>query len=371
MTRTALAAQAVSNNIIAGAQSFVDPPAGAEATNEGPDPEPQSSEMATRNKLGRAFVKIMLACDLVIGLLIGILTSLLKEEDYAAWRRLKRITEEIKLMQKRKDELLSLIEIAKKKCWAGILRARHFHRRTAVPFHRALGCVLIISALMLGGATGLRAQAFNRYEGILIDVSGSIGAGGANNELFRDYAHAVRQLLLTEPPNSRVVVSTITTESFGSVHEILKGWTPEVHGVFTDNLTHARRQLAASFESASVAGGTDIFGALWRLKTLMDSDKQVSSGGTREIWIFSDMINETPALMMPALIASGSRKMLEQAKANGLLVPLRGYKIYVCGASMRGLSPQAWNEVKAFGSAYFLESGAELVIYDPAASAQR
>jgi hypothetical protein len=271
---------------------------------------------------------------------------------------------------------LSLIEIAKKKCWAGILRARHFHRRTAVPFHRALGCVLIISALMLGGATGLRAQAFNRYEGILIDVSGSIGAGGANNELFRDYAHAVRQLLLTEPPNSRVVVSTITTESFGSVHEILKGWTPEVHGVFTDNLTHARRQLAASFENngsglAPVAGGTDIFGALWRLRTLMDSDKQVSSGGTREIWIFSDMINETPALMMPALIASGSRKMLEQAKANGLLVPLRGYKIYVCGASMRGLSPQAWNEVKAFWSAYFLESGAELMIYDPVTSAQR
>jgi hypothetical protein len=103
-------------------------------------------------------------------------------------------------------------------------------------------------------------------------------------------------------------VSTITTESFGSVHEILKGWTPEAHGVFTDNLTHARRQLAASFESASVAGGTDIFGALWRLKTLIDSDKQVSSGGTREIWIFSDMMNETPALMMPALIASGSRK---------------------------------------------------------------
>jgi hypothetical protein len=63
--------------------------------------------------------------------------------------------------------------------------------------------------------------------------------------------------------------------------------------------------------------------------------------------------------------------MLEQAKSNGLLVPLRGYKIHVCGVSMRGLSPQAWNEVKAFGSAYFLESGAELVIYDPAASAQR
>ena len=41
----------------------------------------------------------------------------LKEEDYAAWRKLKSLTEEIKSMQKKKDEPLSLIEIAKKKCW--------------------------------------------------------------------------------------------------------------------------------------------------------------------------------------------------------------------------------------------------------------
>lgn len=376
MTRTALVAKSATSDTASSAQSFVDSASGSEVANESPEAEASSSEDATRDKLGRAFVKIMLACDIALGLLVGILTALLREEDYTAWRKLKNITEEIKTMQKRKDELLSLVEIAKKKCWAGILRARYFHRRNAVPFHRALGCILLAAALTLGGPTILNAQTFDRYEGTLIDVSGSIGAGGASDDLFREYAQGVRQLLLTEPESSRVVVSTITTESFGSVREILKGWTPEAHGVFTDNLTRARRQLAASFETnasalAPIAGGTDIFGALWRLKALMDSDTQVRSDATREIWIFSDMINETPTLMMPALVAVGPHKMLEQAKANGLLVPLQGYKVHVCGASMRGLSPQAWNIVKAFWRAYFQAGGATLVSYTPSATADR
>jgi hypothetical protein len=375
MTRTALVSKAADSNATSGTQSFVDPAGGSAEVNESPEVDPQSGEAATRDKLGRAFVKIMLACDIALGLLVGILTALFKEEDYTAWRKLKNITEEIKTMQKRKDELLSLIEIAKKKCWAGILRARHFHRRTAVPFHKALGCVLL-GFLLLLSSTALHAQSLNHYEGILIDVSGSIGAGGATDDLFREYAHGVRQLLLTEPESSRVVVSTITTESFGSVREILKGWTPDAHGVFTDNLTRARRQLAASFEAnasalAPIAGGTDIFGALWRLKALMDSDPQVRPGATREIWIFSDMINETPTLMMPALVAAGPHKMLEQAKANGLLVPLRGYKVHICGASMRGLSPQAWSMVKAFWTNYFQAAGANLINYSPSATADR
>jgi hypothetical protein len=375
MTRTALVAKAADGNTASGAQSFVDPAGGADDTNESPAADQQSGEAATRDKLGRAFVKIMLACDLVLGLLIGMLTNLLREEDYATWRKLKNITEDIKSMQKRKDELLALVEIAKKKCWAGILRARHFHRRTVVPFHRALGCFAFGLVLLLN-STAVRAQNLNRYEGILIDVSGSIGAGGASDDLFREYAQGVRQLLLTEPASSRLVVSTITTESFGSVREVLKGWTPDAHGVFTDNLVRARRQLALSFESnasalAPIAGGTDIFGALWRLKALMDSDPRVGSGATREIWIFSDMINETPPLMMPALVASGPRKMLEQAEANGLLVPLRGYKVHVCGASMRGLSPRAWNTVKAFWANYLQAAGADLVSYSPSATVDR
>jgi hypothetical protein len=63
--------------------------------------------------------------------------------------------------------------------------------------------------------------------------------------------------------------------------------------------------------------------------------------------------------------------MLQQTKTNGLLVPLRGYKVHVSGASMRGLSPQSWNAIKTFWAAYFYEAGAKLVEYDPHTSSSR
>ena len=59
----------------------------------------------------------------------------------------------------------------------------------------------------------------------------------------------------------------------------------------------------------------------------------------------------------------GPERMLERAKANGLLVPLKGYTIHVQGASTNGLSPQAWLAIKQFWELYFAAAGAELVSY--------
>ncbi len=43
-------------------------------------------------------------------------------------------------------------------------------------------------------------------------------------------------------------------------------------------------------------------------------------------------MNETKNFPMPELIAMGPEQMLERAKENGLLIPLRGYKVYGYGA---------------------------------------
>src|SRR5206468_3201796 len=131
--------------------------------------------------------------------------------------------------------------------------------------------------------------------------------------------------------------------------------TPEAHGVFTDDLTRARRQLASAFDSKAagvtpIAAGTDIIGALWRVKAQTETVKAAAPGAV-EIWIFSDMMNDTRSFPMPALLASGPDRMLEQTKANGLLVSLEGVKVHVLGASTRGLSPREWSAVKDFWSA--------------------
>ncbi len=106
-------------------------------------------------------------------------------------------------------------------------------------------------------------------------MSGSIGRAGAS-DLFREYMTSTRNLLLSEPAKTRVWVSSISTDSFGGVREVVKGWTPESRGVFTDDVNRARHQLAASFEKNSsqmsaASAGTDIFGGLWHMKALIES----------------------------------------------------------------------------------------------------
>ena len=122
-----------------------------------------------------------------------------------------------------------------------------------------------------------------------------------------------------------------------------------------------------------MVGGTDIFGGLWHLKALFESNARSGAASSlpKTIWIFSDMMNETKDFPMPEMIELGPERMLERAKAKGLLVPLNGYKIYVYGASTNGLKPQGWATVREFWTVYFSTAGAELVTYSMQADPQR
>ena len=243
-------------------------------------------------------------------------------------------------LQERITRLLTDVEIAKKCCMAGILRAQTICNKRAVPYHQILTAVILLA--LIGLLRPAEAQTVERYEGILIDSSRSIQKGGGQNDLFREYLVATSKLLLTEPPNTRVVVPFIARDSFGGTREILRGWTPDARGVFTDDLNHGRRQLARSFEAKSwgmspSAASTDIFGGLWKLKASFESSPPQSA--LKSIWIFSDMMNETQEFHMPELLARGPEGMLEHAREDRLVVSLTGYRIYVCGAATRGLTP--------------------------------
>jgi hypothetical protein len=356
-------------------QAFVDDGAEDANTIEPEQPSDQSLEQKVRNFMGSAMAKIMLAADLVLGILLSAFIRLRTDEDFAAWRHLKKASQRLRFLEMRYNELVYSVEMAKKHCMAGILRARHAQRKRVVPYHQILPLLLLLVLLFVSPAF---SQSVAHHEGILLDVSGSIGKGGINNDLFREYLLGVKKLLLTEPPDSRVWVSVITTESFGSVRSLVKGWTPDAQGVFTDNLNRARHQLAASFEAKSAelspaAAGTDIFGGLWQQKAILESGatQSTSSAATKSIWIVSDMMNESANFQMPALLPSGPDRMLAIARSNGLIVPLHGYKVHVIGASPAGLSPQTWNSLKTFWTLYFREAGAELVSYSAECNVDR
>ena len=354
-------------------KSFVDDNVGEDDSAE-PARTDDSAEQRVRGLLGNAMVKIMLSADFILGILVGLFAKIRTNDDFVAWQDMKKTARNLGSLEQRSIEFLSSIEIAKKRCMAGILRAKHVQRKKCVPYHQALPLVLVVLSL---ASSQILAQTINRHEGILIDVSGSIGKGGGNDELFREYLFGVKKLLLTEPPNSRVWVSVITTESFGSVRSLVKGWTPDAQGVFTDDLDRARHQLAANFEAKSAgltatAAGTDIFGGLWQLKALLESGSKGGSGAvSKTIWIFSDMMNESANFNMPALLPAGPEKMIERAKANGLIVPLAGYRVHVVGASPAGLNPRTWSALGTFWTMYFREAGAELVTYSAECGIER
>jgi hypothetical protein len=309
--------------------------------------------------------------ELALGFLVGRIVWIQSDEDYTAWRELKKLVELlIALGEERVSIVVGSVEVAKKRCMAGILRAKNTLHKRRPPYHKS-AALLILSALLAARAWG------QSVEGILIDTSGSISRGGTTDELFHEYLIATRKLLLTEPANTRVWISSISTDSFGGGHEILKGWTPDARGVFTDDLNRARRQLASAFEAKSsgmapVASGTDIFGGLWHIKTLFESVMSGSpSTTTKTLWIFSDMMNETREFPMPELLEIGPQRMLDRAKENGLLVPLAGYEIHIRGASTAGLTPRSWMTIRRFWEMYFAAAGATPIGYSTECGAQR
>lgn len=333
-----------------------------------PDPPPQSGtqdggEKKVQGSLGGALFMASLAAELALGFLVGLFVQMRTDANYGAWRKLKDILTRVVAMDEQVKERYARIEIAKKQCMAGIRRAQAIGGKRHTPYYKALVVVIVLGIV---SGSRLHSQTIDRYDGILIDMSTSIARSDAKGELFQEYLRSTKKLLATEPPRSRVWVSTIGRDSFGGVRVIVTGWTPDARGIFTDDLDRARRQLTTQFTAKSVdlaptAKGTDIFGGLWHLQALFDS--LPSRGIAKTIWIFSDMMNETTDFPMPQLLEIGPERMLERAKEGGLLVPMPHYKIFIFGASPAGLSPRAWRTVKHFWTVYFRDAGAELVTY--------
>jgi hypothetical protein len=354
------------------ARSYVDDP----ATNDVSDiPRPQGTETKIKARLGSSLFLASIAAELSLGLLVGLYIEKRTDQDYASWKELRGVHARIVDIEAAIGEGVASLEIAKKQCMAGIRRAEIIKKRRRSPYHKVIAGLILFT---LSVSPALHSQMTQRYEAILIDTSRSIARGRSNKDLFEEYLQRTKRLLATEPPNTRVWVSAIGTDSFGGAREILKGFTPDAHGIFTDDLNRARRQLAISFDSNSSTlsaadSGTDIFGALWHVNMVFESGQARTSSDypMRDIWIFSDMMNETKEFPMPRLLEFGPERMLDRAKENNLIVPLTAYTIHIVGASPTRLTSQQWISLRQFWKIYFSAAGAELISYSAECETQR
>jgi hypothetical protein len=351
-------------------ESFVDEPA-VETPVTDVQGQAAVSETGLLNLFSDALTKLTIVADTAVGLLLGAFLALFTDDDFAGWRKLRKEKHQMAQFEHDLNKFVAMLEMAKKLCAAGIVRASHLRNPNHPPYLASL-----IVLLLLGSAQNMLAQDnVKRAEIVLLDVSGSMSHKVETRNLFNEMLQGVKQLLRTEPPDSRTWTLLISTDSFGGVSQTLvRGWTPSASGIFVERLEQARRQLVSSFETKAaglspVAAGTDIFGALARAKTLLDSDPN-STGYTKEIFLFTDGMNET-SYNMPALLPTGVENMMSLARTNRLIVSLTGVRVYVFGASTANLNPDAWATIKAFWSAYFKAAGADLVTYSPEVSVFR
>jgi hypothetical protein len=344
-------------SFVEGATPAVEPLLPASGHNE-------SEEQEVKSLLRDGVVKIMLAADIVLGIFLSMVIMLRTDEERLAWLVIKKGKDNMAHFGGEQRRLKAQIEIAMRDFTKGVMPGRQkYQRRQHPPYFRAKSVVL----LFLLAPLAVHAQSdVKRLEGILLDVSGSVAKKTGTSQLHRELFSGAKNLLQTEPPQSRVWLFLISTESFGSVQALLRGWTPAAPGVFQDTLNRARGQLVAALEAKStglspVAAGTDIIGGLWRVKAAFESTD--SKRIVNEVFILSDMMNESQEFPMPALVATGSARMIEYAEQHGLIVPMNGYRIHVYGATTMGMSPQTWNIVKEFWQRYFQKAGAQLVLY--------
>src|SRR5581483_8554124 len=131
---------------------------------------------------GDSIFSISLATELTLGLLMGLLGKLRKDNDYGAWRHLKSVSKKRSRFHAQTTELLGGIEIAKNKCAAGIRRAQNSKSRRRPPFHKPIALFTVSLAFLASAAT---AQQPINSEVILIDTSTSIAKSNATGSPFQ------------------------------------------------------------------------------------------------------------------------------------------------------------------------------------------
>src|SRR5882724_325220 len=142
------------------------------------------TEAKVRETFGSAMLYIMIAADLMLGFFVGLLGHMNTDDDYAAWRELCETTKLLTNLEETVSERHASIEIAKKLCSAGILQAQNVRNNRKPPYH---GAMPVLMAFFLLGTGIARAQTIDHHEGILIDVSGSVGRNGAPSDHFSSF----------------------------------------------------------------------------------------------------------------------------------------------------------------------------------------
>src|SRR5258708_20667200 len=125
--------------------SYVDGPDTDDQSMQGPNPQ-ETSESTIRRTTGQGLLLIVVAVELALGFLVGRIVWMQSDDDYTAWRELKKLSELQIAVEEQISILIASIEVAKKRCVAGILRAKNMLNKRRPPYHKN-AAILVLPVL--------------------------------------------------------------------------------------------------------------------------------------------------------------------------------------------------------------------------------
>ena len=202
---------------------------------------------------------------------------------------------------------------------------------------------------------------------VLFDLSGSTSAKPIRDRYERDFAKIVEQLKGGELVMGDVITeNTLATASY-PINQSFPRYDPWT----TNRMKHKRtmeKAVATVAEQAKkvihdtkAAPRTDLMNA-FELAAKVFNGEQAGGAANKALVVFSDMVEQSRRYDFTGvpLDKKQANALIEKERAAGRLPKLEGAKVWVAGASAKGLASGKFHEIQAFWLAYFTACGAEL-----------
>jgi hypothetical protein len=221
----------------------------------------------------------------------------------------------------------------------------------------SLAGVLVFLAISVGISWALGTEMI-----ILFDLSQSCTEGLEENK------RGVEALLHTLPGETWIMILAITESSFSRPSTLLsRQYIPSPAYLLDSRPLEARKRIAAEWRKQNQSlkpdrPATDILGAISYSALFFPGDSVEKKN--RVLILFSDMRQNTQGIDLNGGLENAPQTISKVRKL-GLVVPLRGVKVWALGVHTRNVNHRFFSHLHKFWFQFFQEAGASLEAFSP------
>ena len=333
-------------------------------------------------KLRWIFALLTVAIELTAGILLHEArrrTLLSSDEGGRARKELERITTQMADLEERRVTLINepgLMEAVIRRDFPLHADRGFMNGKKANGLARLSAACIFLGLIAQGCTPAISSNPAATLPFVLVglDQTASVANTGYDDE--SDYAKnvkALQPLIAQLPPGARLKVVSISDQSFSKPHVLFSTKLPENTGdlKFFNRVEAEKKRAAAEVRALSDSlrlrfQKTDVFGFLLYASAVL---KEVPYR-RKVLVIFSDM-RDSRAVDLESPRQLRVAEALQSTNQQKLIADLTGVEVFVYGVHAQGKDAVYWDSLKAFWTAYFKESGADLRTFSMTRSVER